>query len=152
MLVRRYCRHVQGKPSPACATPRPVLQLGSKERGSSILAPPLPTTKIKAHQKISFTQGSHAPVAMRAKLALHRVNQTGLSIAVSAKLWHATSPDTSQRRNSGTVSGQFERSGDLRWNCALRNCTVLLAPRESWVGTRSAFVAAEAAIASTQFN
>ena len=45
-----------------------------------------------------FTQGSHAPVAMRTKLALHRVNQTGLSIAVSAKLWHATSPDTSQPR------------------------------------------------------
>jgi hypothetical protein len=46
-------------------------------------------------------------------------------------LWHATSPDTSSVEDSGTVSGQFERSGDLRWNRALRNCTVLLAPCES---------------------
>src|SRR5579864_6228379 len=32
MPVRRYSRNVQGKPSPACATPRLILQLGSKER------------------------------------------------------------------------------------------------------------------------
>ena len=51
--------------------------------------------------------------------------------------------------DSGTVSGQFERSGDLRWNRALRNCTVFLAPRESLVGALPAFVAAEAEIAST---
>ena len=51
--------------------------------------------------------------------------------------------------DSGTVNGQFERSGDLRWNRAVRNCPVLLAPRESWVGTRPALVAAEAEIAST---
>ena len=43
-------------------------------------------------------KATHAPLAMRAKLALHRVNQTGLSIAVSAMLWHATSPDSSQHR------------------------------------------------------
>src|SRR5258708_4372985 len=32
MPVRRYCSNVQGKPSPACATPRLILQLGSNER------------------------------------------------------------------------------------------------------------------------
>jgi hypothetical protein len=31
------------------------------------------------------------------------------------------------------LSGQFERSGDLRWNRALRNSSVFSAPRESWV-------------------
>jgi hypothetical protein len=33
--------------------------------------------------------------------------------------------------DSGKLSGQFKRSGDLLWNRALRNCTALLAPRES---------------------
>jgi hypothetical protein len=51
--------------------------------------------------------------------------------------------------DSGTVSGQFERSGDLRWNRALRNCTVFLTLRESWMWALPAFVAAEAEIAST---
>src|SRR6201988_1742485 len=32
MPVRHYCRNVQGRPSPACATPRLIPQLGSKER------------------------------------------------------------------------------------------------------------------------
>jgi 16S rRNA C967 or C1407 C5-methylase (RsmB/RsmF family) len=41
--------------------------------------------------------------------------------------------------DSGTVSGQFERSGDLRWNRALRNSTVFSAPRESCFLARPAF-------------
>jgi hypothetical protein len=47
------------------------------------------------------------------------------------------------------VSGQFERSGDLRWNRALRNPTVFSAPRESCFLARPAFVAADAEITST---
>jgi len=50
--------------------------------------------------------------------------------------------------NSLAVSGQFERSGDLRWNRALRNSTMFSAPRESCLLARPAFVAAEAEIAS----
>jgi hypothetical protein len=47
------------------------------------------------------------------------------------------------------VSGQFVLSGDLRWNRLLRNSTVFSVPRESCFLGLSAFVAAEAEIAST---
>jgi hypothetical protein len=51
-------------------------------------------------------------------------------------------------RDCVAVSGQFERSGDLRWNRALRNSTMFSAPRESCFLARPAFVAVEAEIAS----
>jgi hypothetical protein len=62
------------------------------------------------------------------------------------------SPDTSHVDDSGTVSGQFERSSDLQWNRALRNCTVFLTLPESCVWALPAFAAAEAEIVATHLG
>ena len=51
--------------------------------------------------------------------------------------------------DSGMASGQFEGSGDFRWNRVLRDSTVFLTLRESCVWALSAFAAAEAEIVAT---
>jgi hypothetical protein len=52
----------------------------------------------------------------------------------------------------GIVSGQFERSGDFRWNRALRDSTVFLTLPESCVWGLPAFAAAEAEIVATHLG
>jgi hypothetical protein len=55
-------------------------------------------------------------------------------------------------QDSGMASGQFEGSGDFRWNRALRDSTVFLTLRESCVWALPAFAAAEAEIVATHLG